>query len=149
MTKETILILAEAHEAQIEILARPFAGVKIVAGLAERAFAEDATSATVLCNWSGSLELFRKLFAMCPQLKWVHSRSVGLEQSLFPELRASAVPLTNGRGVFSPSLGEFVLGAILYFAKDFRRLIRNQMGPRWGQFDVATAEGKTDRKSVV
>ncbi len=80
---------------------------------------------------------------MCPQVKWVHSRSVGLEQSLFAELRASAVPLTNGRGVFSPSLGEFVLGAILYFAKDFRRLIRNQMEQRWEQFDVAMAEGKT------
>ena len=143
MTKETILIVAEPHEAQIERLAKQLANVKIVAGLSERVFAEDATSATVLCNWSGSLELFRKVFAMCPQVKWVHSRSVGLEQSLFPELRESAVPLTNGRGVFSPSLGEFVLGAILYFAKDFRRLLRNQMEQRWEQFDVAMAEGKT------
>jgi len=143
MTKETILILAEPHEAQIERLAKQLAGVKIVAGLSERAFAEDATRATVLCNWSGSLELFRKVFAMCPQVKWVHSRSVGLEQSLFSELRASAVPLTNGRGVFSPSLGEFALGAILYFAKDFRRLIRNQMAQRWEQFDVTMGERKT------
>jgi len=36
-----------------------------------------------------------------------------------------------------------VLGAILYFAKDFRRLIRNQMEQRWEQFDVAMVEGKT------
>jgi len=143
MTKEMILILAEPHEEQIERLAKRLAGVKIVAGLSERAFAEDATRATVLCNWSGSLELFRKVFAMCPQVKWVHSRSVGLEQSLFPELRASAAPLTNGRGVFSPSLGEFALGAILYFAKDFRRLIRNQLAQRWEQFDVTMGGGKT------
>jgi len=143
MSKETILILAEPHEAQIERLAKQLAGVKIVAGLSEGAFARDATRATVLCNWSGSLELFRKVFAMCPQVKWVHSRSVGLEQSLFPELRASAAPLTNGRGVFSPSLGEFALGAILYFAKDFRRLIRNQLAQRWEQFDVTMGGGTT------
>jgi len=143
MTKETILILADPHEAQIERLAKQVAGVEIVAGLSESAFADRATSATVLCNWSGSLELFRKAFAMCPQMKWVHSRSVGLEQSLIPELSTTAVLLTNGRGVFSPSLGEFVLGAILYFAKDFRRLIRNQMAQNWEQFDVTMAEGKT------
>src|SRR5205807_6725280 len=53
------------------------------------------------------------------------------------------VPLTNGSGVFSPALSEFVLGAILFFAKDFRRLIRQQMAQRWEIFDVAMAHGKT------
>jgi phosphoglycerate dehydrogenase-like enzyme len=51
--------------------------------------------------------------------------------------------LTNGRGVFSASLGEFALAAILYFAKDFRRLIRNQMVHKWEQFDVEMIAGKT------
>ncbi len=78
-----------------------------------------------------------------PEVKWVHSRSAGLEQTLFPELRDSAAMLTNGSGVFSPALGEFVLGAIWYFAKDFRRLVRNQMARRWEQFDVHMAAGKT------
>ena len=62
---------------------------------------------------------------------------------LFPELAASPVPLTNGRGVFSQSLGEFVLGAILYFAKDFRRMVRNQMAGRWEQFDVDDVSRQT------
>jgi phosphoglycerate dehydrogenase-like enzyme len=80
---------------------------------------------------------------MCPNLLWVHSRSVGLERTLFAELKESAVPLTNGAGVFSASLGEFTLGAILYFAKDFRRMIRNQMAGVWEAFDVSWASGQT------
>ena len=44
----------------------------------------------------------------------------GLDGFLFPALVESAVPLTNGRGSFSRSLGEFVVAGLLYFAK-----------PRW------------------
>jgi len=143
MTEETILVLTEPHDPQIARLAKKLAGVKIIAGNSERVFLEHMATATVLSYWSGSPELFRKVFIACPQLRWVHSRSVGLDKFLFPELIASPVPLTNGSGVFSPALGEFVLGAILYFAKDFRRLSRNQMAQRWEAFDVEMAEGKT------
>ena len=80
---------------------------------------------------------------MCPNLRWVHSKSAGLDTVLFPELIESPVPLTNGRGVFSQSLGEFVVGAVVYFAKDFRRMIRNQMAGRWEAFDVVEISGQT------
>jgi phosphoglycerate dehydrogenase-like enzyme len=80
---------------------------------------------------------------MCPKLRWVHSRSAGLDKALFPELVESSVPLTNGSGVFSESLGEFVLGAILYFAKDLRRMIRNQKAGVWEAFDVLPVSGQT------
>ena len=76
-------------------------------------------------------------------VRWVHSRSAGLDESLFPELVESTVPLTNGSGVFSQSLGEFALAAILYFAKDFRRMLRNQEAGRWEQFDVEEIAGQT------
>ena len=80
---------------------------------------------------------------MAPKVRWVHSRSAGLDSLLFPELVESPVPLTNGTGVFSLSLGEFALGAILYFAKDFRRMIRNQIAGRWEQFDITEISGQT------
>ena len=115
----------------------------MVFGNSAEVFAGVAVEASVLFNWSGPLELFKKVFAMCPNLLWVHSRSVGLERTLFAELKESAVPLTNGAGVFSASLGEFTLGAILYFAKDFRRMIRNQMAGVWEAFDVSWASGQT------
>jgi phosphoglycerate dehydrogenase-like enzyme len=62
---------------------------------------------------------------------------------LFPALIESPVPLTNGRGVFSESLGEFAVAAALYFAKDFRRMIRNQDAGVWEQFDIEPLEGST------
>jgi hypothetical protein len=48
-----------------------------------------------------------------------HSRAAGQDNLLFPELVESRILQTKGRLVFSTSLGEFVLTAILYFAKDF------------------------------
>jgi phosphoglycerate dehydrogenase-like enzyme len=146
MRNDTILVLvspAEPAEVQLATLKQRLIDGKIVAGNSAEAFEAAASEATVLFNWSGPLALFKKVFAMSPNLVWVHSRSVGLERTLFPEIVESSVPLTNGAGVFSASLGEFALGAILYFAKDFRRMIRNQMAGVWEAFDVSWASGKT------
>ena len=143
MGNDTILVLADPAEPQLAMLKKPLAGVEIIAGNSAEAFEPTTARATVLFNWSGSLALFRKAFGMCPNLRWVHSRSVGLERTLFPELIESTVPLTNGAGVFSPSLGEFALAAILYFAKDLRRMIRNQQAGVWEAFDVMPVAGHT------
>jgi phosphoglycerate dehydrogenase-like enzyme len=62
---------------------------------------------------------------------------------LFQALVDSPVPLTNSSGVYSRSLGEFVLASVLFFAKDFRRMKRNQAAGRWEPFDVEEAHGKT------
>src|SRR5882724_4874162 len=106
MGNDTILVLADPSEAQLAMLQMQLT-VKTVAGNSVEAFEHAAADASVLFNWSGSLALFRKVFGICPNLRWVHSRSVGLVRTLFPELMASPVPLTNGSGVFSASLGEF------------------------------------------
>jgi len=99
--------------------------------------------ATVILQWSGTRELLRAAFGACGKLRWIHSRAAGLDNLLFPELVESEIPLTNGKGVFSRSLGEFVLGAILYFAKDFRRMVRNQTAAVWEPFDVEEIAGQT------
>jgi phosphoglycerate dehydrogenase-like enzyme len=65
-----------------------------------------------------------------------------LDDVLFPELIGSKVALTNGSGVFSNSLGEFFLGAALYFAKDFRRMVRNQEAGIWEPFDIVDLAGR-------
>jgi phosphoglycerate dehydrogenase-like enzyme len=143
MENDTILVLADPAAPQLGILRTSLAGVKIVAGNSAEAFEQAALDATVLFNWSGSLPPFRKVFGMCPNLRWVHSLSAGLDKALFPELLQSPVPLTNGSGVFSASLGEFALAAILYFTKDFRRMIRNQQAGVWEPFDAMPVSGHT------
>jgi len=143
MNDDTILVLADPHEPTLALLEKLRNNANIVIGNSPESFENVFASATVIFNWSGSLRLFRKVFTMCPNLRWVHSRSVGLERSLFPELIDSPVILTNGAGVFSGSLGEFALAAILYFAKDLRRMIRNQIAGVWEQFDVLPVSGQT------
>lgn len=143
MKKSTILVLAEPTLPQLAMLEPLGAEAKVIAGDSANRFEHVAADADVIFNWSASVELFREVFRMCPRLRWAHSRSAGLEKVLFPELIESPVTLTNGTGVFSPSLGEFALAAILYFAKDFRRMIRNQMAGVWEPFDVLPVEGHT------
>ena len=92
--------------------------------------------AVAILHWSGTREMLREAFLQCAHLRWVHSRWAGLDSLLFPELVNSDVVLTNGKGVFSQSLGEFALTAILYFAKDLPRMRRNQLARTWAPFDV-------------
>jgi phosphoglycerate dehydrogenase-like enzyme len=107
------------------------------------AFQETIEQAEVILHWSGRRDVLRAAFLAGAKVRWVHSRSAGLDHILFPELVESEIPLTNGSGVFSLSLGEFALAAILYFAKDFRRMLRNQEAGRWEQFDVEEIAGQT------
>ncbi|MGA7343061.1 MAG: D-2-hydroxyacid dehydrogenase [Terracidiphilus sp.] len=133
-----VLVLAADLDPQLALLD----AIPHLAGNSAAAFAPGTREAAALLHWSGSRDLLRSVFLACPNLRWVHSRSAGLDNVLFPELVESAVPLTNGTGVFSRSLGEFALAAMLYFAKDFRRMVRNQQAARWEQFDVEEIAGQ-------
>jgi len=143
MDNNIVLVLANPNEPQLAMLESLPPDTGLAVGNTAEAFRHTAPEASVLFNWSGSGALLREVLGMCPALKWVHCKAAGLDDVLLPEVIASSVPLTNGSGVFSPPLGEFVLGAILYFAKDFRRLIRNQTTGRWEQFDVTEISGQT------
>lgn len=140
MGKENpVLVLGSGYDPQFAMLNElPH---KVCAETA--ACAEAAKDATVILQWSGTRELLRELLPVCGKLRWVHSKAAGVDSLLFSELIESQILLTNGRGVFSASLGEFVLAAILYFAKDFRRMIRNQMASVWEPFDVQEIGGQT------
>jgi len=136
-------VLADPTEPQLALLERLPEETGIAVGNSAEAFERAAPDADVIFNWSGTLDLLREVLPMAPRVRWVHTRSAGLDGMLFPELVESPAALTNGSGVFSQPLGEFVLGAILYFAKDFRRMIRAQMGGAWEPFDIVEVSGQT------
>jgi phosphoglycerate dehydrogenase-like enzyme len=73
----------------------------------------------------------------------VHALAAGLDTFLFPALVESPVLLTNSRGVFSQSLGEFAIAAMLFFAKELRRMVQAQSAGVWDQFDVEELRGRT------
>ena len=143
MDNNTVLVLANPTEPQLAMLEQLPPETNIAVGNSVEAFENTAPSANIIYNWSLSGALLREVFLLCPRVQWVHTRSAGLDNILFPELIASPVPVTNGTGVFSPSLGEFALAAILFFAKDLRRMVRNQEAGRWEQFDITEISGQT------
>ena len=99
--------------------------------------------ADLLLNGGFFNSVFKQVFPFATQLQWIHNMSTGVEGILSPEILASTVPLTNGRGVFSSILAEFVVASMRDFAKDFRRMIRNQTAGRWSQFDIMPVKGAT------
>src|SRR5271168_3063523 len=135
----TVLVVTNDDDPQMSMLQ----GLRHIVGRKPQDFASAVNDPVVILAWSGPRGVLRDVFHMCKDVRWVHSRSAGLDNVLFPELVASNVPLTNGSGVFSQSLGEFSLAAILYFAKEFRRMIRNQVAGVWDQFDVDEISGQT------
>jgi phosphoglycerate dehydrogenase-like enzyme len=136
--KNSVLVLASVDDPQLAML-------KSIPHTVCHSITEcedTALEASVILRWSGSQELLQKSFAICKSVRWIHSRAAGVDSLLFSELVESEVILTNGSGVFSASLGEFVLAVILYFAKDFRRMIRNQVRGVWEPFDVEEIAGQ-------
>lgn len=109
----------------------------------EASAAAEMRDVTVILHWTGSRDVLREAFLKCERVRWVHMRFAGLDAYLFPELVNSDVILTNGRGVYSATLGEFTLAAILYFAKDIPRLRRDQAAEVWAPFAMERVEGQT------
>jgi len=142
MDNSTVLVLADPADPLLAMLEALPGGVRIAAGNRVEAFAHAAPEADVILNWTGSRELLREVWRMAPRIRWIHSRSAGLDELLFPELAESAVPLTNARGVFSEILGEFAIAAVLFFAKGFGRLVRSQEAGAWDQFDTVEVAGQ-------
>jgi phosphoglycerate dehydrogenase-like enzyme len=99
--------------------------------------------AEVLFYCAGGRAPFEAAFLGLPRLRWVHSRWAGLDGLWFPALRESDLPVTNSRGVFSRTLAEFALLAILYFSKDVPRLVRQQAQGRWEPFAVEELHGRS------
>lgn len=85
---------------------------------------------------------FPTVFGSAAQLKWVHSMSAGVEKLLFPAFTASAIPLTNARGVYKRSLAEFAVLGMLYFTKRVRRLVDNQRSNKWDNFSTEFINNK-------
>ena len=139
----TLLILGKTGQAQQELLRQLDSEVRILYAESSEKAAELAPQADVVFAWSPTREILQSVIARGSRLRWLHSRSAGLDSIMSPELIASPIPFTNGRGVFSQSLGEFVLAVTLYFAKDFARMRRSQQAAKWDPFDVLEISRQT------
>lgn len=80
-------------------------------------------------------------FAAARRLRWIHSASAGVEESLFPALIASDVVLTNSTGLHAICIPEHILGQMLVLARNFHEAVRLQARGEWNRFAVIAHQG--------
>lgn len=97
--------------------------------------------AEVIVNHRHRGHFVTELLPGLKKLRWIHTLSAGVEDLLSPALKASPIPLTNARGVYKHSLAEWSILAMLYFAKDVRRLVEQRKAANWSQFDCLMLRG--------
>jgi phosphoglycerate dehydrogenase-like enzyme len=86
----------------------------------------------------------RDLARQAPRLRWVQLSSSGVGQLVEQmALGDSRIVVTNAAGVHATPLAEFVLFAMLYFAKRMPRVLADQRRHHWERFALDTLPGKT------
>jgi len=142
MTPIRLLVLSNPAAEHLRLLDGLEQPVEVTVSDDPKTLAAHVPDADVILVGTSEGPLLPSIFPRARKVRWIHSLSAGVEKALFPELAASAVPMTNGKGIFSPSLAEFAIAAILFFAKDFRALVRNQEAGKWVQFDIEMIRGR-------
>lgn len=137
----TLLVLGNPAARHLALLERLPAETHILAGVTEEAFNDTVGEAQAVLMAGSHRELLRALWPRLKRLEWVHSMWTGLEDVLFPELVESPVPLTNSRGVFARSLGEFALAGMLHFAKQIGQMKRQQAAGQWQPLEIEELHG--------
>jgi phosphoglycerate dehydrogenase-like enzyme len=143
MYDTTVLVVGSASDDSLRLLAEAGDGVRFVIGSRPEDYGGAVLDADAVFFSGGHPPVLDGVLAASPRVRWVHARWAGLEGLLSTAIAAHPAVLTNARGVYSGALAEFVLGAILYFAKDMARMVRNQRAGRWEPFDVEEVRGKT------
>jgi phosphoglycerate dehydrogenase-like enzyme len=116
--------------------------VELAAGDAADVLREPLGEADVLLLAPRSGPLLGELLPLARRVRWIHTLAAGVEALPFDALRERDVTVTNSAGVFADALGEFAIAAMLWFAKDLRRLVRNQEAQVWEPFTCERLQGK-------
>jgi glyoxylate/hydroxypyruvate reductase A len=79
-----------------------------------------------------------------PELKWIQSSSSGVGEWVKRiGVRDAPVVVTNAAGMHARPLAEFVVFAMLYFAKRWPRMAAEQRAHHWERCAIDTLQGKT------
>jgi phosphoglycerate dehydrogenase-like enzyme len=74
---------------------------------------------------------FDRLLGRCPNLRWVHSATAGVERVLTPEAADRGLTITNARGVFSEPIAEYTMMMILSVLRRLPELMELQRERTW------------------
>ena len=93
--------------------------------------ADAVRGARALMLWDFFSTAVRDVWEQAGTLEWIHVTAAGVDTLLFDELRDSDVVVTNACGVFDRPIAEYVLGAVLAYAKDSRFSLELQQRHSW------------------
>jgi len=123
-------------------------GLEVLAGEAlvthvrnEQELRDGLTRADILVVTDFRTELLRNVWPDRHQIDWLHATSAGVDALMFPQLLSSSIQVTNARGVFNRGIAEYVLGAILMFAKDTLNNLRYQRRHEWHHRETELVRG--------
>jgi phosphoglycerate dehydrogenase-like enzyme len=138
-----LLVIAPPEFAPLEQLRREAPDVELSIGTNVESLRRQAAHADAVLIAPRYASILTELWRELGNVRWIHTLAAGVESLPFDLLRRSEVVVTNSRGLYADALGEFAIAAMLWFAKDLRRLIRNQDKRRWEPYDVQRLEGRT------
>ncbi|MCU1337723.1 MAG: 2-hydroxyacid dehydrogenase [Bryobacterales bacterium] len=139
----TLLVLADPAAPWLKLLGNLGSDVNVIVSNDPAKVRESAPQADVIVNGTSNPPLLSAAIPPARRARWMHSLWTGVDNVLCPEVLASSLPLTNGRGVFRRPLAEWTIGAMLYFAYGMRRMIRQQEAGVWEAFTTEEIQGKT------
>jgi phosphoglycerate dehydrogenase-like enzyme len=87
----------------------------------------------------------RDIFPALTRLRWVQAPAAGVGSLLYPEMVASAVTLTNARGIRARPIAEHVLGVTLALARQLHVALRHQARHEWVQDQLEGSGASTIR----
>jgi len=106
-------------------------------------------------RWRGYLAAAEVLFdfdhtnladlkTLIPNVRWIQATSTGIGQLLIRTgLADTSITFTTARGIHAKPLADFVAMAILWFAKDGFRMIRDQAAHQWIRYCGRDVRGAT------
>jgi phosphoglycerate dehydrogenase-like enzyme len=138
-----LLVLSNPKASWLKLLERLDAGVNVTIANDEPEVRAKSPEAHVILNGKLKPRMLSIAVSMATQLQWMHMLWTGIDTVMSPEVIASPVPLTNGRGVFRVPLAEWAIGAMLHFSYQMRRMIRQQEAGVWETFATEELQGRT------
>jgi phosphoglycerate dehydrogenase-like enzyme len=139
----TLLVLADPAASWLKLLGTLGPDVNVLVSNDAGRVREWAPQADVIVNGTSNPPLLSAAIPPATKARWIHSLWTGVDNVLCPEILASPLPLTNGRGVFRRPLAEWSIGAMLYFAYRMRRMVRQQQAGVWEVFTTEELQGRT------